>query len=398
MQPKRILIAEDEKYMRLTLELIVERLGHVPLCAADGKEALEMLIKCRMDNTPVNLLLCDILMPGMSGTELIETMHKRNIAVPVLVITGYGDKELVVQLMRMGCRDFIDKPFAPDEIEKRIALLINDINSREAEEQRLKFFASVGESARSFIHDINNAVGGVYGYADVLMEQLPEGHPLRAKAAKIFSSAARAVEICRELLSQRVTDMEGRRIRTDVNLLVERSAALLSDVLPESIRVKTDARRRPAWYAADAAQLQQALLNLGFNAADAMPDGGELFLKITVHDRFSLSGNRTFPFNGRKCLSITVSDTGTGIAPENLPHIFDDGFSTRKKGNGIGLTTVKRIVEAHGGLIDVDSKPGGSARFHLVFPLEEKSARSNLHIKKPSKKRRTAMNGQTAPA
>lgn len=77
MQPKRILVAEDELHMRLTLEIIIERLGYMPLFATNGEEALEKLVQNQIDSTPIDLLLCDIQMPGMDGTELIETMRKR---------------------------------------------------------------------------------------------------------------------------------------------------------------------------------------------------------------------------------------------------------------------------------------------------------------------------------
>lgn len=201
MQPKRILVAEDELHMRLTLEIIIERLGYMPLFATNGEEALEKLVQNQIDSTPIDLLLCDIQMPGMDGTELIETMRKRKIETPILVITGFGDKNLLIQLMRMGCRDFIDKPFSPDQIEERLKILLADINSREAEEQRQTFMARIGESAQSYIHDINNALSGVHGYADMLMNDIPPGHPLHSRISKLFSTATRAVEICRELLS-----------------------------------------------------------------------------------------------------------------------------------------------------------------------------------------------------
>ena len=370
MKRKRILIAEDEKCMSLTLELIIERLGHEPLCVPNGNEALEVLIGNQANNTPVDLLLCDIQMPGMSGTTLIETMRRRRIATPVLVITGYGDKELLVQLMRLGCRDFIDKPFSPQQIEERVSILVADINSHEAEVKRQEFFAAVGEVARSTVHDINNAICGTLGYADMLREETPVDHPLHSRASKIYASVSRAAEICRDLLSQDPSSVMQQHVKTDLNILVERAAALLSDVLPDTIRVTTNGSGMPTWYPADPRQLQQALLNLGFNAADAMPSGGEVRLGIHVHDKAEDLPVQAVEFlGGRGCIEIAVSDTGSGIPQNVLPRIFDEGFTTKSNGTGIGLPTVKRIVEAHGGTIEVDSQIGRGTTFRLLFPL-----------------------------
>lgn len=373
MKTKRILIAEDEKCLCLSLEIIIEKLGHEPICTTNGNDTFDILVRNQIENTPIDLLLCDIQMPGMTGMELIDKMNKRKIKTPVLVITGYGDKEIVVRLMRMGCRDFMDKPFSPEQLEQRIKLLLDDINSREIENERLEFLARIGESARSFVHDINNALGTTYGYADMLMSEIPHDNPIHAHVSKIFKSASRAADICRELLSDDFTSLDSRNIPTDLNLLVERVSSLLGDVLPETIRIKTYGNRFPIWYKANARQLQQALLNLGFNAADAMHGSGEIVIEIIVHDRLSLPNYRTCSFNGKKCLSIAVSDSGRGIEPDVLPTIFETSYSTKSNGKGIGLPTVKRIVELHGGLIDVNSKPGQGTTFRMLFPLESNS-------------------------
>jgi len=112
----RILIVDDEQHTRTSLRLIVQRLGHNPVCAQNGSEALELLLERHSASEPFDLMLCDLQMPVITGEELIVKMKQRRINTPVLVITGVGDKESVVRLMRLGCRDFIDKPFSPQEI------------------------------------------------------------------------------------------------------------------------------------------------------------------------------------------------------------------------------------------------------------------------------------------
>ena len=108
---------------------------------------------------------------------------------------------------------------------------------------------------------------------------------------------------------------------------------------------------------ADGDMLKQVLLNLFINAQQAMPDGGELMLRTQK--------------NGRNAV-IIVSDTGKGIEPENLDRIFNAYYSTKAGGSGLGLSTSKKIIEAHNGSIKVDSVPGKGTSFTIQLPLEDR--------------------------
>ena len=119
------------------------------------------------------------------------------------------------------------------------------------------------------------------------------------------------------------------------------------------------ARRFPA-IRADASQLQRVFFNLVKNALQAMPDGGLLAIALSADDRD---------------LSVSFRDSGTGIPPEDFVKLFEPFHSGRAGGHGIGLAIVKRIVEDHGGRIDVSSRPGQGACFRLVFPLADRAAR-----------------------
>jgi len=120
MDPKHILLAEDEQYVRVSLSAILKKAGYEVTTVEDGREALEKIIAAIDSSRPVDLLLTDIRMPGISGVELIDELERLNIVIPILVITGYGDKELIIHLMRKGCADYIDKPFDPEELLERL--------------------------------------------------------------------------------------------------------------------------------------------------------------------------------------------------------------------------------------------------------------------------------------
>jgi signal transduction histidine kinase len=334
-------------------------MGHEVKCAQNGSEALEILLEQTANNNQFDLVLCDLQMPILTGEELISKMKQRKIKTPVLVITGVGDKESIIRLMRLGCRDFISKPFTPDEIETRIIALLKDFSAEITENTRKEYMACIGEKAKASIHDINNFVGVAMGYADMVLEDIGENELLRNRLNKILRSTQRTADICHELLSFNPNTSVCSKNMTDLNVIVERVAALLQDISAENISIITGDHKFPVWIIADAWQLQHSLLNLGFNAADAMPNGGEI--------RFSIQNDK---INASKdsFISIKVEDNGIGIHQDILPKIFESGFTTKYKGHGIGLANIKRIVEDHGGTITVDSNPEKGSCFTILLP------------------------------
>ncbi len=121
MKYKKILIADDEPNLRMSLSFILADAGYEATMVNNGQEALELILQKEKEAEPFDLLLTDIQMPHMTGLELIDALQSRNILLPVIVITGYGDKELVLELLRKGCCEYLDKPLTPDEVLKRVA-------------------------------------------------------------------------------------------------------------------------------------------------------------------------------------------------------------------------------------------------------------------------------------
>ncbi|TWI64839.1 DNA-binding NtrC family response regulator [Desulfobotulus alkaliphilus] len=115
-----ILIAEDENHTRLGLSLILRKAGYRVSLAEDGLTALRFLRRAADEGPPVDLFLTDVQMPGLTGLELLDAMKREGLLIPTVTITGYGDKEMVVSLMRRGCQDYLDKPFTPEDVHRCI--------------------------------------------------------------------------------------------------------------------------------------------------------------------------------------------------------------------------------------------------------------------------------------
>lgn len=135
-EKKHIFLVEDELYLRSTLELILRKAGFQVSSADDGREALRQLRELKEKAAAFDLLVTDIQMPGLSGIEIIDGLKKLELEIPSLVITGYGNKDTVIELMRKGCSEYLDKPFEPDEFLKRVNIVLEKENLKKAEKEK----------------------------------------------------------------------------------------------------------------------------------------------------------------------------------------------------------------------------------------------------------------------
>ncbi|MCF8063362.1 MAG: response regulator [Deltaproteobacteria bacterium] len=225
---------------------------------------------------------------------------------------------------------------------------------------------SLGRLAASVVHEINNPLSGILNYARLMKRILERGRLTEEQIGKfrgyldlVESETGRCSGIVSSLLSF------SRRSRpefttVDVNGLLERSVLLSRHKMElQEIELKVDVPGDLPAVQGDPSQLQQCMINLIFNAIDAMPHGGRLTIRA-AHDQAE----------GR--LVVTVEDTGTGIDPASLPHIFEPFFTTKQEGYGVGLglSTVYGIVERHHGAVEVESRPGGGRTvFTIRLPV-----------------------------
>jgi len=223
---------------------------------------------------------------------------------------------------------------------------------------------SLGRLAASVVHEINNPLAGILNYVRLMIKILSRGAPnpeqiekFRKYLGVVESETDRCSRIVSNLLAfSRKSKMEFAEV--NVNELLERSLMLSQHKMAlQNIQAKTELDSKNPVIQGDFNQLQQAVINLLFNAIDAMPEGGTLVLGSAFNSKM-------------KVVEIRVSDTGCGISKENLPHIFEPFFTTKTegKGLGLGLSTVFGIVDRHKGTIEVKSEVGQGTTFTLKLP------------------------------
>ena len=127
VEPRRphVLIVDDEEGFRVGAVVALRRGGYRVTEAGNGGEALEKILAAQDAGDPVRLVITDIRMPVMSGMELIDALHERGIKTAVCAITCFGDRDLVVKLAGKGCYNYLEKPFAPDDLVNRIRSILN---------------------------------------------------------------------------------------------------------------------------------------------------------------------------------------------------------------------------------------------------------------------------------
>jgi two-component system, NtrC family, sensor kinase len=221
--------------------------------------------------------------------------------------------------------------------------------------------AAVGEMAAGIAHELNNPLTTVSGFTELVLEGIPADQPAHADLELVLREAQRARGVVRRLLDfARQTDSV--RTRCDITEIVGDILALTNHLLRTSgILIHADLKKNLPWVAVDRNQIKQVILNLVHNAMHAMPAGGNLYLSTELRRR-----------DDREWVVILVKDSGIGIAPENVDHLFEPFFTTRSKegGTGLGLSVSYGIVVDHGGEIDVESQVGEGSIFTVWLPTE----------------------------
>jgi PAS domain S-box-containing protein len=248
---------------------------------------------------------------------------------------------------------------------------ITDVSEKKQMETRLlrsQRLESVGRLASGIAHDLNNILAPMLMSAPVLREAISDPD-IRQLVDTIESSAVRGAGVIKQLLTFS-RGLEGERVPVQLKSLVLDMLNIMRETFPKDI---VTAKETPAnaWLVrGDATQMHQILMNLCVNARDAMPDGGKLTLELeNVEVNEAVASLNPGASPGRY-VALSVTDTGTGISPENLDKIFDPFFTTKEvgKGTGLGLSTVIGIVKSHNGFIQVNSRLGQGTQFKVYLP------------------------------
>jgi signal transduction histidine kinase len=236
------------------------------------------------------------------------------------------------------------------------------IEEREHKLIRSERLATVGRMAAHITHEIRNPLASVGLYVELLADEIGAD---KAEARRLVQAIGNEVDRLSEITETYLRFVRLPKPKLEREDLGAVTASVMEFARGElalaGVALELDVAGDLPDVAADESQLRQALLNLVRNAREAMPDGGRLRVEVGPD-------GEAVPGRASPGVRLTVTDSGPGIAAENLARVFEPFFSTKEKGTGLGLALVQQIVSEHGGRIEVQSPPGGGTRFTILLP------------------------------
>jgi two-component system sensor histidine kinase/response regulator len=370
----RILVIDDELGIREGCRRTLEPEGYTVDTASTGREGLR-----RVEEEPFDLVLLDVVMPDVRGVELLGPIHEQDPDMVCIIVTGYATVELAVQAIKAGAYDFLSKPFSSDLLmlavrqgleRRRLSLEAKRLQTLEQEAaelarakeelERLDRFKTT--FIRTVTHELRAPLTGLQSFLLALLK----GYIPPEREKEILQ---RAIERSQELLDM-VNDLLKLAAAGGEEEITKRELLSLADVLEKVFplfKVQADEKgvnctfeisHRPL-VKAHPDQMTQLWTNLISNGVKYTPPGGQVRVILKELDGWAVG---------------TVEDTGIGIAPEDQASIFQEFYRTSQAkelephGTGLGLSLVKRIVEGHGGTIEVASELGRGSRFTFRLP------------------------------
>lgn len=356
-----ILVIDDEESMRDSCSQILTRDGFQAETAENGYTGLE-----KIKETKPDLVLIDLKMPGISGMEVLEKTKDIDPSIISVVITGYATIESAVEAMKKGAYDFLPKPFTPEELriiirrglERRKLTLETESLRREKKLMEETFITMVS-------HQLRSPLVAILQYFEVILGGI--AGDVSPKQKEMISRAKDRLESLLRLINDWL-DLA----RIDQGLLVNKFkpislknviSKLIEDMKPlaqkDEITLEFGICSENDLVQGDEETLEQIFSNIITNAIHYNKPGGQVLITIRENKDF---------------IATDVQDTGIGIGKEHLPFIFDQFYrvsrseSQKVKGTGLSLSIAKKIVEAHGGSIEVSSELGEGSTFTVLLP------------------------------
>lgn len=253
------------------------------------------------------------------------------------------------------------------DLETKFEDLNRKLEQTEEEMLRVKRLAALGEMAAVVVHEVKNPLGGIRGFAELLERDLEEVDPRKKWVKKIMEGVDTLDRIVKSLLDYtKPVKLNPRKVEM-AKFLDEAINFFEMDASQKkaNIRMVKNYPQDELFCHLDTEQFRQIPLNLLHNAVQAMPDGGEIMVELNQDVE-----TKDLPCKVRdKKIILKISDTGIGMSKKTLERLFTPFFTTKERGTGLGLSTVKKIVEAHRGDIRVESEPGKGTTVVVRLPM-----------------------------
>jgi signal transduction histidine kinase len=368
--PIRILVVDDVPVNVQLLSRLLQREGYHVLSAGNGVTAYNMAMSYLPD-----LILLDVMMPEMDGFEVCRALKAEDTTseIPIIFVTAKTETMDTVRGFDMGGVDYVTKPFVSAEVLARVR---THLKLRTMRDEKLKYhsellrtqkLASITTLAGGIAHNINNMIGTIIGYADMLQDSLVHDEKTRRYISRILEASQGVADLTRDLLTYARAGRSATMSGLSVTELMERMVQLYKAPVDYRVDMQIPADIPDIW--ADQYQILQAISNIFVNAQEAISDDGTITITASTGHLPSELHTENWEANTDEYVIISISDTGSGMDEETIQKVFEPFFTTKQTiGSGLGLSAAYGIVQKHGGIILVDTEPGKGSTFHVYLP------------------------------
>jgi len=377
MNEPQILVIDDELGIREGCKRALTPQGFLVETAENGEEGLR-----KIESGSFDLALIDVMMPGMSGIDLISVIHQHDAELVCIIITGYATVELAVRALKQGAYDFLTKPFTTDDLllvvnqgleRRRLSLEARRLQDIERQAQRLAEdkirLEELDKAKVAFIrlvtHELKAPISAILTYLDLMLNDYIPPDEYKETLERAQQRAIEQLDLISDLLEfGKLKEMIVTGVPSEALQMEDALQQVMAQLKPQavekglSIEVSIVAGLGPVRIAAD--QAKSIWTNLISNAIKYTPGGGSIWISLTQCGEMLLG---------------QVKDTGIGIPVEAKTRLFSEFFRAKNAkelnipGTGLGLAIVRQIIEKAGGKIWAEAEAGKGATFAFSLPV-----------------------------
>ncbi len=384
MKNRAVLFVDDEENILKSIERGLRKEEYRRFYACDGFDAQKII--CQED---INIIITDMNMPGMDGLTLLKWVEKEKPDIIRMILSMKNDTDSILEAINNGnIYRYIIKPCDSSDLNSAIKqslevydlklekqklikkleeynkTLEQEVDDRTSQLLAIKSEAEIGKHTSQIVHNLNNYLSNILGSLDLMGKFISEENTDLEKAREFYKYAISSTENLGKVVAEiLIRARNGECIveeNVDINQLIEK-AMLFWNINPTwKYKIKKELRLASELppFTGSQIQIKQILDNLIKNSIDAMENSENKVLRFSTGIK---DGN----------ILVEISDTGDGISQENIQKVFSPGYTSKPigKGTGLGLASVKTMVEAYSGSISIDSKPGEGTTVSIRLPI-----------------------------
>lgn len=349
-----ILVVDDEILQLKSIKIGLRTEGYSVATAQSGEEALQLL---ELAPKPFDLIITDYFMPNFNGLELLQEVKKRRAFIPVILMTAYGRKNLVIEALKQECSGFVEKPFDLDQLLAEIKRVLDCETRNDRSTDNDKTLAEI-------VHQINNPLMAIVGTAHVALHLNGDASSMKGHLQRILQATEKITEIHKHFIHLHNTRQKNTlRETVDVQWLLDDCLNIFYGLLAkENILLEKDYGEESLEISGNIFELQQAFRNLILNAIEAMAGQEHKLLKVGAGSEANSSE-----------VMVRITDSGCGTVLSN-EEFFNSGRTTKMNGSGLGLGVVRNVITGHGGRLHMSSRVGQGTVIAVTLPFTDRKA------------------------